>query len=190
MKLQSCPNEKEVRELIARGQWPVAAETDLHSHVAGCRSCSDLVLVAAAFQKARAESVAAARPGSAGALWWRAQLRRRNAALERINRPLFGAEIFAMAVLLVAGLGFAIFQARQGVAWLSWPYWHDWFAQVPQSAALHWDNLRASVFADPGWSGMVLRSGCDDTSAARRSRRLPGDRSAIELLRCKHSFKK
>src|SRR5580693_232629 len=106
MNLKSCPHEKEIRELVARGQWPVAAEPDLRGHVAGCRCCSDLVLVAGAFQRARAESVAAARPGSPGALWWRAQLRRRNAVIERISRPLFGAEIFALAVALLAGLGF------------------------------------------------------------------------------------
>jgi len=158
MKLTGCPQEQELRAMIARGEWPLAATAapELHAHVAACRSCSDLALVATTFQKARAESLAAARPGPAGVLWWRAQLRRRNAVVERISRPLFGAEIFALAVALLAGLGFAVIQAREGVAWLSWPYWHDWFAQVPQNAALHWDNLRASMLADPSWNLAVL----------------------------------
>ena len=150
MNLKSCPHEKELRELVARGQWPIAADADLRDHVVSCRSCSDLVLVATALQTARAESVAAAKPGSAGALWWRAQLRRRNAALERISRPLFGAEIFALAISVLAGLGFAVFEARQGVAWLSW------LEQFPQNAALHWDDFLSSTLADPGWSWMVL----------------------------------
>jgi hypothetical protein len=150
MNFKSCPNEKEVRELVARGGWPFAAEPDLRDHVLSCRSCSDLVLVSVAFKKARADSLAAAKPGAAGALWWRAQLRRRNAALERISRPLLGAEIFALAVSVLTGLGFTVFEARNGVAWLSW------LEGVPENAALHWDNLRASMLADPSWSWAVL----------------------------------
>ena len=152
MKLTPCPHESEVRKLVARGQWPTSAQTDpeLHAHVTGCRTCSDLVLIAEAFSKARAESVAAARPGSAGALWWRAQLRRRNAAVERITRPLFGAQIFALAVTLVAGVGLAVLEARSGVSWLTR------LEQLPQSAAAHWNELLTTGTIDQGWGLLVL----------------------------------
>jgi len=58
MMLRACPRDKEVKELVERGQWPVAAATapELRAHVDGCRSCGDLVLVAMAFQNARAEA--------------------------------------------------------------------------------------------------------------------------------------
>jgi hypothetical protein len=150
MTLRNCPRENELRDLVARGQWPQASAPELRDHVAACRSCNDLALVADAFQKARAATIGAARPGSAGALWWRAQLRRRNAALERISRPLIGAQIFALAITLLFGVGLAIFEARQGIAWLTW------LQQLPQAAALQWQDLLSSSFAGPGWTWTIL----------------------------------
>lgn len=150
MTLRGCPRENELRDLITRGQWPQASATELRDHVAACRSCCDLALVADAFQKARATSIAVARPGSAGALWWRAQLRRRNAAVERISRPLIGAQIFALAITLLFSVGFAVIEARQGIAWLTW------LQQLPQAATEHWQDLLASSSTDPTWTWMFL----------------------------------
>ena len=156
MKLTSCPCEKDLRRLMALGQWPDASPAELRTHVSGCRSCGDLVLISEAFRHARVESVAAARPVSPAVLLWRAQLRRRNAAVERIARPLLGAQIFACAVALFAALGFAGFEARNGADWLTWSYWHDWFAQLPQAMAAQWASLSAGSLAGSGWSWMVL----------------------------------
>jgi len=152
MSLRACPREKELRELLARGQWPFAAETapELHAHVAACRSCSDLVLVAESVREARAVSAASARLAPPGVLWWRAQLRRRNAAVVRVTRTLFGAQVFALAFTLLAGVGFVVFEA------LTSNLWRAWFQQLPQNAALRWDNLLASVTADPAWTWMML----------------------------------
>ena len=93
----SCTREREVNEMLHRGHWPEACASELREHVDGCRTCSDLVLVTKTFQAARAHSAAMARPESAGALWWRAQLRRRNAKFLTI----------AMALLLSAAALFA-----------------------------------------------------------------------------------
>jgi hypothetical protein len=152
--LRSCPREKEVKELVERGQWPVAAATapELRAHVSGCRSCSELILVTEAFQKARADSIAAARPGSPGLLWWRAQLRRRNAAVERIGRPIMGAQIFALAVNLFFAIGFAVWQARHGVAWLTW------LEQRSQTATLYFDSQWLSSLWAASPSGFGLNS--------------------------------
>src|ERR1035438_4613488 len=87
MMLRRCPREKEVKELVERGHWPQACAPELRAHVNDCRSCGELVLVTSAFQKARIEAAGAAKLGSPGVLWWRAQLRRRNEAVERIGRP-------------------------------------------------------------------------------------------------------
>jgi hypothetical protein len=150
--LTSCLREKELRELLKCGQWPLAAETapELHAHVAGCRSCSDLVLVAESFRKARAASTASARLVPPGVLWWRAQLRRRSAAVERVTRTLFGAQVVALALTLVIGVGFVVFEALTSAAW------RTWLQQLPQNAALHWDNLLAAAAADPAWTWMML----------------------------------
>jgi hypothetical protein len=150
MKLTSCSREKELRDLIAAGQWPAACPPELHTHVAGCRSCGELVLVAEAFRSARAATIAAAKPVPPGVLWWRAQLRRRNAAVERLERPLIGAQIFTVAVALLAGVGFAAAAAARNGGWLAW------LQQLPQDAALHWDNLRSNVLTDPTWSWTIL----------------------------------
>ncbi|MGA2570751.1 MAG: hypothetical protein ABSF23_09545 [Terracidiphilus sp.] len=120
MMFQNCPHEKDLREMIARGQWPLTAGPEFRAHVGNCRRCSDLALVAGAFRQARAESLPAARLVSPSVLQWCAQLRRRNAAIERLERPLLGAQIFALAVALAACVGFTGFEARHGVAWLNW----------------------------------------------------------------------
>lgn len=156
MNLTSCAYEKEVRQLLARGQWPEACPPELRAHVKGCRSCGDMVLVAEAFREARAESVAAARPVAPAVLLWRAQLRRRNAAMERMARPLLGAQIFACAVAVLAALGFAGFEARSGSDWFTWSFWSGWFAQLPQAAAAQWGSLSAGSPAGSAWSWLVL----------------------------------
>ncbi len=82
-------------------------------------------------------------------LLWRAQLRRRNAAVERLTRPLLGAQIFALAVTLLAAVGFAAFEARHGIAWLTW------LEQLPQGAG-RWDNLFPASLAGSAFTWMVL----------------------------------
>jgi len=146
--LRACPREKEVGELVERGQWPQAASAEISEHVQSCRACADLVLVATAFQSARAETVAVAKVGSAGALWWRAQLRRRRAAVERIEKPFISAQIFALAVSMLAALGFAGFEARHGVAWL------DWLEGIPQAA-----TTQMADFSSSGWMWLLLAAG-------------------------------
>ena len=53
-------------------------------------------------------------------LWWRAQLLRRNAALECIGKPIAVARIFAWLTTLLVTLGFAVWEFRRGADWLSW----------------------------------------------------------------------
>src|ERR1700759_1886269 len=94
----TCAREREVTELLDRGCWPDACPADLRAHIEGCRICSDLVVVSRAFQAALRQTVPAPHLESAGALWWRAQLRRRNAAIEKEGRPMLRAQIFALAI--------------------------------------------------------------------------------------------
>ncbi len=117
MNLGACSREKEVAELLKKGQWPQACPPELETHVAACRACGDLVLVTGSLQQARAQAAAAAPLPPPGLLWWRAQLRRRNANLERISRPVLGAQIFALAVILLAAAGFGVANAPRGSSW-------------------------------------------------------------------------
>jgi hypothetical protein len=153
MTLRACAHEKEVTALVLRGQWPAASPAELRAHVEGCRACGDLVLVMQAFQGARAESSRAAQPASAGVLWWRAQLRRRKAAVERVGRPILGAQIFALSITLLLAAGFVASQARHGLQWLSW------FSQLPKSPTFHLESLWPSALAMPQWGMMLAVSG-------------------------------
>ena len=118
MRLQGCPREEELKLAEQAGQWPQACSEDLRTHVAGCSACQGFVLLAEQFRTARAAAMDTAPLRSPGLLWWQAQLRRRNEAVERLERPIVGAQIFALCVMLLAGLGFAVYEARHEGSWL------------------------------------------------------------------------
>jgi hypothetical protein len=148
MTLGVCSREKEVLELLKKGQWAQACPDDLHVHVAGCRACGDLVLVTEVFQNDRAKMASLAPIPSSGPLWWRAQLRRRNSAIERLARPLLGAQIFALAVTLLAGAAFLTLQAQSGIGWLSW------LRELPR--AFHFEALWPAALLQLGGSLWLL----------------------------------
>ena len=133
----SCVREREVKDLLRQGFWPEACPAELRAHVEACRICSDLVLVSAALGEERRQTLPMARLESAGALWWRAQLRRRNAAIEAMTRPIFGAQVFAMAMALVVAVAVVIWQAGN---------WSAWIADLPR--ALHLSALIPASMPD------------------------------------------
>ncbi len=143
MRLGACPREPEVAELLGRGQWPQACSEELRAHVTSCGACRELVLVRQAFGNERAKAAGEARLESPGVLWWRAQLRRRNAAIERIGRPLLGAQVFAWAVCLAAAALYVLWQARRGFDWLAW------LGELPR--ALHLGALVPDSLGTSGW---------------------------------------
>jgi hypothetical protein len=118
MTFGPCPHQTEVQQLLEQGHWPHACPPELRAHLSDCRACSELVIVTQAFQQSRAAAAAEVRLPAPGAIWWRAQLRRRNAAVERVGRPIFGAYVFALAVTVLVAATFAISQARHGMRWL------------------------------------------------------------------------
>jgi anti-sigma factor RsiW len=105
MNWSGCPRLDEVRQALAQGHWPDACAADLRAHVDRCTHCANEVLITTHLQRARTEAIAAARPGASNLLWLKAQARRRNAALERIGRPLAAAQAFAFVVILAAIAG-------------------------------------------------------------------------------------
>ena len=149
MRLGACAREKEVAELLGCGHWPETSSDELRAHVAGCRACRDLVAVRQAFRADRLVAAGAARLEAPGVLWWRAQLRRRNSAIERIGRPILGAQIFAVGLSLMAAIVYLASLGKRGFAWLAW------FGQVPR--ALHVEVLLPDVLQKyPGEAWMVL----------------------------------
>lgn len=144
----SCPRESELRILLDRGQWPLASSEELRAHVAACRSCAEVALVKQTFLAARATAMAVPVLPSAGSLWWRAQLRRRNAAIERIGKPILGAQIFALGMILVLGAGAFAWQLRRGFAFVGW------MEALPRS--LHLDALLPASLTGFGGSFWFL----------------------------------
>lgn len=149
MTFGPCVHEKELSRLLALGHYPNACPLELRAHVDGCHSCAELVLVTRAFQTARTQTAAAANLASPGLLWWRAQLRRRNAAVERVGKPILGANIFALSVTLLFAIGFLATQATSGLRWLSW------FTQLSQEPAFHLQSLWPSSLISSA-SGLPL----------------------------------
>lgn len=115
-----CTREKEIAALIDLGQWPQASPADLRAHAESCRTCADLILVRQTIQSQRTQTAALLKLPSAGALWWRAQLRKRNQAIETISRPIYGAQLFALILALLVTAGGVVWQLRPGSRMLAW----------------------------------------------------------------------
>ncbi|HMG87713.1 MAG TPA: hypothetical protein VK574_18405 [Terracidiphilus sp.] len=141
----TCAREREVTELLRQGYWPEACPEELRTHVETCRSCSDLVLVTQALQASRKQTLDIPHLESPGALWWRAQLRRRNAAIETVGRPILGAQIFALMLLIVVAAGGLVWKGTLVMAWLE---------DLPQ--ALHLDALVPSALSKSGGMGWIV----------------------------------
>jgi hypothetical protein len=135
----ACAREREVSDLLHKGHWPQACSEELSAHVGSCRSCSDLVLVTESLQASRKQTGDLPRLDPAGAIWWRAQLRRRNAAIDQMSRPILGAQIFALAMALIVFGVVAVWQVGN---------WSAWLADLP--GVLHLDALIPSSFPESG----------------------------------------
>jgi hypothetical protein len=141
----TCTRERDVTELLHRGYWPEACPAELRVHVETCRFCSDLVLVTQALRASHKQTLDLPRLESPGALWWRAQLRRRNAAIETVGRPILGAQIFALMLLVVVAAGALVWKGNLLRAWLE---------DLPR--ALHLDALVPSALTQSNGMGWIV----------------------------------
>jgi hypothetical protein len=102
MSRVECIREQEVLDAITSGRWPDRLSEDLSSHVADCTICADLGLVAESLSADYQESLKNVRVPSAGLVWWRAELRARQDAVQTVNRPIRWAQYIAAACSLAA----------------------------------------------------------------------------------------
>jgi hypothetical protein len=117
--MMGCARTAEVRELLRLGHWPQAAGAELEAHVRGCRRCGEMVLVTQALGAAKASSMNAARVEPPALVWWRAQLRRKHEAVQRVERPMRAQMLVVLAVVCV-GLGLAFRLSGGANAWRAW----------------------------------------------------------------------
>lgn len=119
MKSYFCSQQERVTDAIQSGQWPEACDPELRTHVEGCQTCKDVVLVAQALRRSRSAAIQAPQLSSPGLLWWRAQIRRRNVAIERVTRTIAVAEAVALVLVVVAAIGLIGWQHQHLAGWLS-----------------------------------------------------------------------
>ena len=98
----NCEREDELLEALQRQFLP----DDLLAHLDGCAACAELRLVAGALLDERTHAIAEAAVPSAGTMWWRIQMRRRQEAETVSRRSLLvgQAATLVLALLLVAAL--------------------------------------------------------------------------------------
>jgi hypothetical protein len=147
MTIRSCARERELSEVLKAGHWPEACDPTLRQHLEHCERCGELVLLTQTFKAARAETMAQGELPHPGLLWWRAQLRRRDKALERVSQPTYFVGRFAFLCALLVTLGFTIWQ-RHNVAG-----WFDWLGSMPHSGSLNLSSLWVAV---SNWSLLLL----------------------------------
>lgn len=117
MSTTECPREQDVMDAIASGRWPHRCDAALRAHVEACDLCSDLVEVIVPIRHDFEHALSAARVPTAGAVWWRAQVRARLDAEAAASRPV---RVFsAIALACTAGLIAAVLT-------LSWPWIRTW----------------------------------------------------------------
>ena len=135
MNLRSCAREIELSEVLKAGHWPDACDANLRKHASTCQRCADYVLLALAFKASRAEAVVHANLDHPSLLYWRARLRRRNQALEQLNRPTYFVGSFAFLSALLLAVGFLFWQRRYVSGWF------DWIRAVPHSSPFRMETL-------------------------------------------------
>lgn len=143
--MKPCAFEKEVTAAVREGRWPAAADPALREHVAGCAACADLLLVTETLQASRSAMSRAAVLPAPGILYWRAQLRRRSGAVERMARPIVFAEVIAFAAA-IAAFAFAAYR------WIDFVDWSSAADHLPFSS-LHLADVLAAL---PAWTPLLL----------------------------------
>jgi anti-sigma factor RsiW len=143
MTWPACSRLEEVRSALSAGHWPQACSSDLRAHVDTCTRCAQEVVVTQHLQQARASAVEALRPATPSLLWWRAQIRRRNTAIERAGRPLAAAQVFALVIVVAALVG------------LIAGHWHSLLDRVLSTQATSAFSL-AGVLGDWGLTPFIF----------------------------------
>ena len=130
MTAPECPREQDVINAIVTGRWPDRCDEALCVHAAECAVCKELVEVASVMRLDRDGLHEEMSLPSAGQVWWRAAIRARLEASQRVARPM--SWIFGVSVACAAGLAFAVVQLlwssmRSAFGGSSPGAWSAWF---------------------------------------------------------------
>jgi hypothetical protein len=151
--MRPCPHEAEVQAILHQGHWPEACDPELRRHIHTCRRCSEQLLVLHTFHEARAHAMQAAPIeliDHPNLLWWRAQLRRRNQALQRVARPITTAQIFALCISILAAATLLRSQLARGFSWSSWLPQSSWLPESSSASSFNALSFFTSTTTDWG----------------------------------------
>ena len=108
MTTPECPREQDVINAIVSGRWPDRCDESLCTHVAECEVCKELVEVASVLRVDHDGLRDEMSLPSAGQVWWRAAIRARLEASQRVAQPM--SWIFGISLACAAGLAIAAVQ--------------------------------------------------------------------------------
>lgn len=143
-----CSYQEKLSLELRQGKPPEDWDEPLRNHVANCPSCNDFLLVTQALQQDRTEAVKSARVASPSTLWWQAQVRMRNGAMERINRPVALAEKFALIILTVVFVASIAWKGGQILGWFTGP-----------DTPTHSSTAGANPALFNGWTTLFMAAG-------------------------------
>lgn len=118
MKALECPREQGVINAIVSGRWPDRCDEALCAHAADCAVCKELVEVTSVMRLDRDGLHEEMSLPSAGQVWWRAAIRARLEASQRVARPM--SWIFGVSLACAAGLTIAVVQLLWSPVQLAW----------------------------------------------------------------------
>jgi hypothetical protein len=98
MKQDHCAFEEKIMEAGRISQWSDA----LLAHLADCRACEEVALIAGYLCESAEQSGLDAALPDAGRIWWRAQLAAKAEAMEKAMRPILWARRFAFGACATA----------------------------------------------------------------------------------------
>jgi hypothetical protein len=117
---RECVRAADVLAAMTAGPEPELSNEELRQHADACESCREIVTVVSALRGERDRVRRTTTVPSAGLIWWRAQLRRRQQAALKATAPVtavHAAAIVAAAVLaVVLATSVAPFVAMPSVA--------------------------------------------------------------------------
>ena len=109
MRRFECEHESDVLSAVYTNRWPAQVSESLREHVGADAALDDVLAVASAFEADVDLARSHAPVPDASIVWWRAQLRARQAATREVVRPITIAQAIGFAAA-VGVLG-AIFGA-------------------------------------------------------------------------------
>ncbi|MDX1384368.1 MAG: hypothetical protein R3190_12025 [Thermoanaerobaculia bacterium] len=125
-----CNREAEVLAVVRTGE----PSLEVSRHLEGCAVCRDAVLVES-YLSALGDGPVDWQPAPAGQLWWRAERRAREEALERATRPI---TLVRQAAWALAALGVTAGLVR------GWPLVRGWLEQLVPEAPSGLEGLGAA----------------------------------------------